>query len=161
MVDLSNLILSYRGFSWIITKLYLILPRSWLKVHISFSKCTEYHFMLASRFNKANLEPCVGSSSPFRAKPHKLSASRLDAWLCALREISFVVAATISSPLKWHQTGGTLFQAYKWPNVQVLHLIHHHSQIADRPKMELMIHNVFLLNVQMGSLINFVKPRRL
>lgn len=92
--------------------------------------------MLASRFNKANLELCDGSFSPFRAKPHKLSALRLNTWLCVLREISFVVAATISSPFKWHQTGGTLFQAYKWPSVQVLHLIHRQSQIADRPRME-------------------------
>lgn len=75
----------------------------WFKVHISFPKVSldkGSHLTLASRFNKANLELCDGSFSPFRAKPHKLSALRLNTWPRALREISFVVAATISSPFK-------------------------------------------------------------
>lgn len=95
------------------------------------------HFMLASRFNKANLKLCDGSFSPSRAKTHTMSALRLSTWVCVLRETSFVVAATISSPFKWHQTGGTLFQTYKRPSVQVLHLIHRRSQTADRPRMEI------------------------
>lgn len=94
------------------------------------------HLSLASRFNKVNPEPCDGSLSPLRAKPHKLSALRLNTWPCALREISFMVAASISSPFKWHQTGGTLFSAYKCPSVQVLHLIHRQSQTTDRPRIE-------------------------
>lgn len=31
---------------------------------------------------------------------------------------------------------GTLFSPYKWPSVQVLHLIHPQSQTADRPRTE-------------------------
>lgn len=94
------------------------------------------HFTVASRFNKAKLKLCDGSFSPSSAKPHKLSALRLNTWLCVLREISFVVAETISSPFKWHQTGGTLFQAYKWASVQVLHPTDRQSQIVDRPRTE-------------------------
>lgn len=56
--------------------------------------------MLASRFNKANLELCDGSFIPFSAKPHKWSALRLNTWLRVLKGISFVVAASISSPFK-------------------------------------------------------------
>lgn len=53
--------------------------------------------------------------------------------------------ATISSPFKWHQTGGTLFQAYKWTSVQVLHLIHRRSQIRWQDKVGILqiIHNHF------------------
>lgn len=120
------------------------------------------HFMLAFRFNKANLEPFDGSFTPFRAKPHKLSTLRLNTWLCALREISFVVAATISSLFKWHQTGCTLFQAYKWPSAGAP------SDSSTKPDrwqakdgILQMIHNVVLFPIQMACLINFIKARRI
>lgn len=58
------------------------------------------NFVFASMFFKGNLELCGGSFSPYRAKPQKLSVLRLNTWLCVLREISFVAAATISSPFK-------------------------------------------------------------
>lgn len=80
---------------------------------------------------------CVdGSFIPFGAKPPKRSAWRLNTWLCVLRGTSFVVAASISSAFKWHQTGGTLSQAYKWLSVQVLHLTDRQSQNADRPSSD-------------------------
>lgn len=114
-------------------------------------------FMLASMFNKGNLELCGGSFSPNRAKPQKLSVLRLNTWLCVLREISFVAAATISSPFKWHQTGGTLFQAYKWPSAQVFHLIHRPSQIRWQDKDAILqtIHNQFYSSLKwLASLIS-------
>lgn len=46
---------------------------------LSLDKST--NFMLASRFNKANLELCDGNFNAFSAKPHKWSALRLNTWL--------------------------------------------------------------------------------
>ena len=115
---------------------------SWT-LSISSSRCAECHLMKA--FISCSPPPglirqtsnCVMAASLLSGpNPHKSSAWRVNTWRAVLREISFVLASTVSSAFKWHQTGGTLFQAYKWASAQVLHLIDRQSQIADRPRTE-------------------------
>lgn len=110
---------------------------------------------------------CVMAASLLsRGQPHKSPALRLNTWLWVLREISSAVTATVSSPFKWHQTGGSLFQAYKWQSAQVLHLIHRRSQTADRPRTEFskwfMVFFCFFFHpFKWDGLINFIKARRI
>lgn len=132
---LKNLILCYRHHNYI-TFYCFWYPHLQAKTQAHISKVLLDEWRPRLPFPQAKPSAAWWHLLSFHSYPHKLPALRLNTWHRTLREISFVVSGTISSTFKWHQTGGSLFQAYKWRNVQVLHLIHRQSQIADRPRTE-------------------------
>lgn len=132
---LKNLILCYRHHNYI-TFYCFWYPHLQAKTQAHISKVLLDEWRPRFPFPQAKPSAAWWHLLSFHSYPHKLPALRLNTWHRTLREISFVVSGTISSTFKWHQTGGSLFQAYKWRNVQVLHLIHRQSQIADRPRTE-------------------------
>lgn len=132
---LKNLILCYRHHNYI-TFYCFWYPHLQAKTQAHISKVLLDEWRPRLPFPQAKPSAAWWHLLSFHSYPHKLPALRLNTWHRTLREISFVVSGTISSTFKWHQTGGSLFQAYKWRHVQVLHLIHRQSQIADRPRTE-------------------------
>lgn len=100
-------------------------------------------------------ERCDGTVSPFGAKT-TINRPPWDLILGFVHWGRFHLCSqrTISSPFKWHQTGGTLFRAYKWASVQVCHLTDRQSQIADRPRTEWFILRFYSPFKWMASLIS-------
>lgn len=119
------------------------------------------HLMHVSRFNKANLELYDDSSSHFRAKPHKLSALRLNRWPCAERDFicdssKHFITVQVTSNRQHAVQGLQVAKRAGAPSDS--------STEPDRWKAKdgilQMIHYLFLFPVQMASLDNFIETRQ-